>query len=288
MMSTRNAGPFPTDILKLILLLVDDYGDLHRCQLTCKFWRELIASNGMFERLFSEKKILDFNEWGEGVRPSQLTKELVRESGVFMGEKKKWGSGNGVQMCVIGEQGTGKSALTIRYCSNHFVVEYDPTIEDMLRKQIKLFDTDIVLDILDSAGCEEFSVFRHQWLIASEVMILCVDMSRPAKDVFEYAKRIMEHDRVRAHPDLKVNPQFGDELVGRPALLVATKCDLPQLIPGQELVAFAKKYKMGLVVTSAKDDIRVAEAFEECAKYAAARRLCEAAKKERGKRCVTM
>ena len=292
MMSTRNAGPFPKDILKLILMLVDDYCDLHHCQLTCKYWRELILNNAMFDRLFTEKKKIDFNDWRDGVRPSQITSELVKKSSVFAGKhtEKKWGSGCNVRIGVLGEQGTGKTALTIQYCSNHFVVEYDPTIEDSYRKQIKLLDSEVFLDILDTAGCEDFSALRHQWLIDCEIIILCVNMSRPGKEVFEYARRIMEHDRVRAHPDLKLNPAYGDELVGRPALLVATKCDLPQQISGNELLAFAKTYKMGLVVTSAKDNIRVAEAFEECVRYAAARRLCEASKKQikREKGCVAM
>jgi len=32
--------------------------------------------------------------------------------------------------------GVGKSALVIQFCQNHFVDEYDPTIEDSYRKQV--------------------------------------------------------------------------------------------------------------------------------------------------------
>ena len=34
--------------------------------------------------------------------------------------------------------GVGKSALTIQLIQNHFVDEYDPTIEDSYRKQVSL------------------------------------------------------------------------------------------------------------------------------------------------------
>ena len=34
--------------------------------------------------------------------------------------------------------GVGKSALTIQLIQNHFVDEYDPTIEDSYRKQVRL------------------------------------------------------------------------------------------------------------------------------------------------------
>lgn len=36
----------------------------------------------------------------------------------------------------IGSGGVGKSAICIRYIQNHFVDQYDPTIEDSYRKQV--------------------------------------------------------------------------------------------------------------------------------------------------------
>ena len=38
--------------------------------------------------------------------------------------------------CRIIAGGVGKSALTIQLIQNHFVDEYDPTIEDSYRKQV--------------------------------------------------------------------------------------------------------------------------------------------------------
>jgi hypothetical protein len=91
---------------------------------------------------------------------------------------------------------------------------------------------------------------------------------------------------------LQLNPACGDEVTGMPIVLVATKCDLPHQISGQELLAFAKKYRTGLAKVSAKDGTRVVEAFEECASYAAARRLDSMRRSERpekrGKGCVLM
>uniref|UniRef100_A0A8R1I9Q0 Small monomeric GTPase n=1 Tax=Caenorhabditis japonica TaxID=281687 RepID=A0A8R1I9Q0_CAEJA len=39
------------------------------------------------------------------------------------------------KLVVVGDGGVGKSALTIQLIQNHFVEEYDPTIEDSYRKQ---------------------------------------------------------------------------------------------------------------------------------------------------------
>ena len=40
------------------------------------------------------------------------------------------------KLVVVGAGGVGKSALTIQLIQNHFVEEYDPTIEDSYRKQV--------------------------------------------------------------------------------------------------------------------------------------------------------
>ena len=50
--------------------------------------------------------------------------------------------------------GVGKSALTIQLIQNHFVDEYDPTIEDSYRKQVVIDRETCLLDILDTAGQE--------------------------------------------------------------------------------------------------------------------------------------
>ena len=42
-----------------------------------------------------------------------------------------------VRLVVLGDGGVGKSALTIQLVTNQFVEEYDPTIEDSYRKQVK-------------------------------------------------------------------------------------------------------------------------------------------------------
>ena len=87
------------------------------------------------------------------------------------------------KLVVVGAGGVGKSALTIQLIQNHFVEEYDPTIEDSYRKQVWPLSADdgwyrkkqranrlmsfsfdqvvidgetCLLDILDTAGQEEY------------------------------------------------------------------------------------------------------------------------------------
>lgn len=66
------------------------------------------------------------------------------------------------KLIVVGGGGVGKSALTIQLIQNHFVDEYDPTIEDSYRKQVTIDEETCLLDILDTAGQEEYSAMRDQ------------------------------------------------------------------------------------------------------------------------------
>lgn len=79
---------------------------------------------------------------------------------------------------ILGSAGVGKSALTIQFIQSHFVDEYDPTIEgpllfsripsvlilkrdtmtDSYRKQCVIDDEVALLDVLDTAGQEEYGL----------------------------------------------------------------------------------------------------------------------------------
>ena len=63
---------------------------------------------------------------------------------------------------VVGAGGVGKSARTIQLIQNHVLDEYDPTIEDSYRKQVVIDGETCLLDILDTAGQEEYSAMRDQ------------------------------------------------------------------------------------------------------------------------------
>mmetsp|Transcript_1486 Transcript_1486/g.1896 ORF Transcript_1486/g.1896 Transcript_1486/m.1896 type:complete len:86 (-) Transcript_1486:463-720(-) len=76
------------------------------------------------------------------------------------------------KVVVIGSGGVGKSALTIQYIQNHFVDEYDPTIEDSYRKQVTIDNETSVLDILDTAGQELVNLFFYDFCFANRNSII--------------------------------------------------------------------------------------------------------------------
>lgn len=54
------------------------------------------------------------------------------------------------KIVIFGSGATGKSALTIQFILNHFIFEYDPTIEDSYRKQVQIDGTTCLVDVLDT------------------------------------------------------------------------------------------------------------------------------------------
>eukprot|EP01090_Pellita_catalonica_P015554 TRINITY_DN423_c0_g2_i1.p1 TRINITY_DN423_c0_g2~~TRINITY_DN423_c0_g2_i1.p1 ORF type:complete len:113 (-),score=19.91 TRINITY_DN423_c0_g2_i1:427-765(-) len=68
------------------------------------------------------------------------------------------------KLVVVGGGGVGKSALTMQMVYGNFIDEYDPTVEDSFKKQVRIDDETCVLHILDTAGQEELSAVRYQRL----------------------------------------------------------------------------------------------------------------------------
>jgi len=68
------------------------------------------------------------------------------------------------KIVCVGDGGVGKSAITIQFTQNHFVQIYDPTIENTYRKTVEIGDKVVVLDILDTAGQEEYAAMRDQYI----------------------------------------------------------------------------------------------------------------------------
>lgn len=113
---------------------------------------------------------------------------------------------------VVGAGGVGKSALTIQLIQNHFVDEYDPTIEDSYRKQVVIDGETCLLDILDTAGQEEYSAMRDQYMRTGEgfLLVFAVNSAKSFEDIGSYREQIK---RVKDAEEV-------------PMVLVGNKCDL--------------------------------------------------------------
>jgi small GTP-binding protein len=73
---------------------------------------------------------------------------------------------------VLGAGGVGKSCLTAQFVQNVWIESYDPTIEDSYRKQIQVDGRQCMLEILDTAGTEQFTAMRELYMKTGQGFLL--------------------------------------------------------------------------------------------------------------------
>ncbi|KAL9642677.1 hypothetical protein ABK040_009756 [Willaertia magna] len=81
-----------------------------------------------------------------------------------------------VKIALLGHGGSGKSTLIIQFIQEIFLNIYDPTIEDTYRKIINFNNKEIVLDIIDTAGCEEYNILKCSSIKPSDCFIYVMDI----------------------------------------------------------------------------------------------------------------
>jgi len=153
------------------------------------------------------------------------------------------------KIVVLGEGGVGKSALTIQYSQHFFVKEYDPTIESNYSKTVNLDDIVTVLDILDTAGQEEYSVMRSQYIRSGNGFVLVYAIT--SKESFNSL------------------PSFRDQILrvkdsdGYPVVICGNKADMEDAreVSKEDGQALAQKLNCPFFETSAKTRVNVEEAF---------------------------
>ena len=116
------------------------------------------------------------------------------------------------KIVVLGSGGVGKSALTVQFVQGIFVEKYDPTIEDSYRKQVEVDGQQCMLEILDTAGTEQFTAMRDLYMKNGQGFVLAYSITAQStfndlSDLREQILRVKDSDEV-------------------PMVLVGNKCDL--------------------------------------------------------------
>ncbi|KAK5167686.1 uncharacterized protein LTR77_007385 [Saxophila tyrrhenica] len=124
------------------------------------------------------------------------------------------------KLVVLGAGGVGKTALVIQLVVGAFVAEYDPTIEDSYKKKVHIDHEPCMIDILDTAGQEEYSAMREEYMKTGEGFVLVYSvLSRTSfEDVQIFYEQIM---RVRAAQSTGPNSILRSPII----CLVANKAD---------------------------------------------------------------
>merc|ERR1712130_574015 len=155
------------------------------------------------------------------------------------------------KIVVVGGGGVGKSAITIQFIQSYFVTDYDPTIEDSYTKQCVIDDDVARLDILDTAGQEEFSAMREQYMRSGEGFLLVFSLTerQSFEEVYKFHKQ-----------GLRVKDR--DEF---PMLIVGNKADMDRQrqVSTADCEDMAKQLKTPFIECSAKNRMNVDQAFHE-------------------------
>jgi small GTP-binding protein len=157
---------------------------------------------------------------------------------------------NTLKIVVLGSGGVGKSALTVQFVQGIFVEQYDPTIEDSYRKQVEVDGKQVMLEILDTAGTEQFTAMRDLYMKNGQGFVLVYS--------------IIATSTFNDLPDLREQILRVKDLDSVPMVLVGNKCDLQDqrvisTEQGQQLSA--KFGNCAFLESSAKTRTNVNEIF---------------------------
>eukprot|EP00698_Gefionella_okellyi_P018558 TRINITY_DN5575_c0_g1_i1.p1 TRINITY_DN5575_c0_g1~~TRINITY_DN5575_c0_g1_i1.p1 ORF type:complete len:224 (-),score=56.91 TRINITY_DN5575_c0_g1_i1:185-856(-) len=156
------------------------------------------------------------------------------------------------KITVLGAGGVGKSALVVQFVHNKFVEKYDPTIEDSYRKTIDVDGQACQLDILDTAGQEEYTNIQEEYIRNGQGFIIVYSVTSPSS--FDDAKEIRK--KMAQFRDAKASDTI-------PTVLVGNKVDLEDErgVEKEEGDELAKTFGCAFFETSAKDRLNVDEVF---------------------------
>ncbi|KAG0036849.1 Ras- protein Rap-1b [Podila clonocystis] len=153
------------------------------------------------------------------------------------------------KLVVLGSGGVGKSALTVQFVQSVFVDRYDPTIEDSYRKQVEVENQQCMLEILDTAGTEQFTAMRDLYMKNGQGFILVFSITAPATfdELTELHRQIL---RVKDTSSV-------------PIVLVGNKCDLEEdrVVLRERGDQLSLRWGMPFFETSARQRINVDEVF---------------------------
>jgi len=144
------------------------------------------------------------------------------------------------KVIMVGSGGVGKSALTLQFMYDEFVEDYEPTKADSYRKKVVLDGAEEQIDILDTAGQEDYVAIRDNYFRSGEgfLCVFSITGSESLQSTRDFREQIL---RVK-----------NDETI--PFILIGNKCDLTEKrqVSQEQAQTLATEWNVPYVETSAK------------------------------------
>lgn len=180
---------------------------------------------------------------------------------------------------------------------NHFVETYDPTIEDSYRKQVQIDNQSCMLEVLDTAGQEEYTALRDQWIRDGEGFVLVYSIASRAsftriQKFHHQIQRVKEssHSGSPTYPGSPLSASsMGSNMFGpAPVMLVGNKCDrvTEREVSTQEGNALARELGCDFVEASAKNCVNVEKAFYDVVRRLRLQRQQTSGRADHGRQSV--
>lgn len=80
---------------------------------------------------------------------------------------------------IFGNGGVGKTCITMQFVRKEFTDGYIPTIEDEEAKTINIDNQTIKLDIIDTAGQDDFAEMRHRYIQIVDGFVFVYSLEEP-------------------------------------------------------------------------------------------------------------
>ena len=155
-----------------------------------------------------------------------------------------------IKLAILGKTLVGKSALTYRFICDKFPTEHDTTVEDQYRINITIDDKKCDLEILDTAGQDDYQTMLDTWIEFGNCYLLVYSID----DLESFNSLKKKYERIC---QIKNNENFSVVIVGN-------KCDLPESerkVQKTEVENYCKSICVEFMETSALNKINVKEAF---------------------------
>ena len=156
-------------------------------------------------------------------------------------------------MAVIGKGIVGKSSLTYRFLNYNIPEGHEATLEDRYKIDTKIDDKLYRIEILDTAGEDDYQQMMDTWISFGEGFLLVFAIND--KTSFE----LIPPKRERI-----IKGKHGEKC---PMILVGNKQDLAdnREIPYDDAKQLADSWGIDYIETSAKTDFNCKEVFERLA-----------------------
>ncbi|KAI1352671.1 ras family-domain-containing protein [Xylaria sp. FL0043] len=150
---------------------------------------------------------------------------------------------------VMGAGGVGKSCLTAQFVHNEWIESYDPTIEDSYRTQMTVDQRQVVLEIMDTAGTDQFVAMRDLYMKTGQGFLLVFSITSESS-LSEIAG--LRDEIIRIKDDDSV-----------PIVICGNKADLEEhrTVPRARGFEVSRRWGAPYYETSARTKTNVEEAF---------------------------